>query len=80
LPGFRGLQIFLEVAIFGENVSERLFDDIVGASADESGILIDLAAVVSVKRIEAPIGRVWMTSSSGIAFSLGDELKQSRYG
>ena len=32
---FRGLQELLEVAVFGEDIGERLLDDIVGTSVDE---------------------------------------------
>ena len=42
LPRFRGLKKLLEVAIFAEDIRECLFDDIVCASADEGGVLIDL--------------------------------------
>jgi hypothetical protein len=34
----------LEVAVFAEDVGESLLDHIVGASADEGGVLIDLSS------------------------------------
>jgi hypothetical protein len=43
LPGFWSLEEVLEVAVFAEDVGERLFDDIVGASAYEVSVLIDLS-------------------------------------
>jgi hypothetical protein len=42
LTGFRRFEEVLEVAIFAEDIRERLFNNIIGASADEGGILIDL--------------------------------------
>jgi hypothetical protein len=44
LPGFRGLEEVLEVAVFAEDIGEGLFDDIIGASADECSVLIDLGS------------------------------------
>jgi hypothetical protein len=43
LPGLRGLEEVLEVAVFAEDIGEGLFDDIVGASTDEGSVLIDLS-------------------------------------
>jgi hypothetical protein len=36
------LQEVLEVAILREDISKRLFHDIIGGCFDESGVLIDL--------------------------------------
>ena len=38
----RGLQKLLKIAVFGEDIRERLFDYIVCRCADECGVLIDL--------------------------------------
>ena len=73
----RRLQEVLKVAIFGEDIGERLLDDIVGGCVDEGGILIDLCSGCVGEPIEALICRVWMTSSSGIAFSFMGEIRRS---
>ena len=42
---FRASGVFrksLEVAVFAEDIGESLFDDIIGASTDEGGVLINL--------------------------------------
>ena len=42
MPRFGCLEEVLKVAVFAEDISEGLLDDIIGASADEGGVLIDL--------------------------------------
>jgi hypothetical protein len=71
VTGIGGLQVVLEVTIFGEDVVQRLVDDVVGSGMDERRVLIDQVAFVSSKRTNAVIWRLWMTSSSGIVFLLG---------
>jgi hypothetical protein len=40
--GFRGPKVFLEVAVFGEDVGERLVYHIVSGDVEERGVLVDL--------------------------------------
>ena len=70
LPGFRGLEEVLEVAVFAEDIGESLLDNIVSTSPNEGGILIDLGS----GRVREPNGCANLTglddSSSGMVVLL----------
>ena len=52
---------------FGEDVGKRLVHDFIGRGMEESGVLVDLSAVDSSRRMVAFIWWVWTISSNGIA-------------
>ena len=77
LLGLWRLEKLLEVAVLREDIGERLLHNIVGGCVYESGILIDLSAMVSSSRTEALMWRVWVTSSSGMSVLLHRSWNQA---
>ena len=71
MTGIGGLQVVLEVTVFGEDVVERLVHDVVGRGMDERCVLIDERGVRFLETNKCGDLAAWMTSSSGIVFLLG---------
>ena len=68
MPGIGALEVVLEVPVLREDVVEGLVHHIVGGGVNKGRILVDESgqALVSSKRTDALICRIWMTSSRGI--------------